>query len=94
MFERFWSACRRWASRRENAAWLAVFYSAVMLGIFCCATDQPSGPLGDVASRLLAAVMTSWLGVAHPELSRWIVDGCARSAAITVIRLLRRLGLL
>jgi hypothetical protein len=93
MCRRLWTTCCGWASRREIAAWLGVFYSAIMLGIFCCAADQPSGPLGDVTTRFLAAVLAHWFSVAQPELSHRIVDSCAQSTATTVIRLLRRFGL-
>jgi hypothetical protein len=70
-----------------------MFYSAIALGIFCSAADQPSGPLGDVTTRLLGAVLARWLGLAHPALSRRIVESCAKGAAATVIRLIRFLGL-
>jgi hypothetical protein len=90
---RAWNACWNWATRRENATWLGILYSAIGLGIFCCAADQPSGPLGDVTTRLLGAALAHWFSLAQPALSRWIVDTCAKSAATTVMRLLRLSGL-
>lgn len=93
MCRRLWKTVGRWAGRRENVTWLGILYSAVFLGMFCCAADQTSGPLGDVATRLLADAMASWFSVTQPALARWIVTASTKSTATTVIRLLRRFGL-
>lgn len=86
------NACWRWVRRRENATWLGVCYWAVLLGMFCWAADQPSGPLGDVIARFLSAGLAHWFGLAHPELSRWLVETSANSVARAVLRLTRFLG--
>jgi hypothetical protein len=66
-----------------------MFYSAIALGIFCCAADQPSGPVGDVGARLLGAALAHGFSLALPGLSHWIADACARSTATVLVRLLR-----
>lgn len=93
MCRRLWNACWRWAVRRENVLWLSACCSGIVLGIFCCAADQPSGPLGNATIRFLAAVLAHWVSLAHPELYGWIVETGARSALAIIIRLLRLLGL-